>query len=64
LKEFEDEIDEKSFQIFKNKRLQELKEQALKNKFGNVTDLRAIDWKTEVTEAKDTWIIIHLFAQG
>lgn len=63
LKEAEDEIPEDAMAALRKKRLQQLKEQAARNKFGTVIEIGEPQWKSEVTEAeKDVYVVIHLYA--
>jgi len=63
LDELEDEFDDdRFFQDFREKRLAELKEQALRNRFGTVQEITKADWIKEVNEASAAcWVIIHLY---
>ncbi len=61
--EEEDAEDEKVLQIYKEKRLAEMKEYASKNKYGAVTELRRQDFVQEVNNApKDVFVVLHLYA--
>jgi len=59
--EFEDEA---IIQMYKQKRLKELKEQAQRNKYGYLKSIQAQDWITEITKAeKGVWVIVFLWAR-
>jgi hypothetical protein len=64
LKELEDEIDEDDMAVLRRKRLQMLKEQAARNKYGTVINISEPEWKTEVTDAGDVWVVVNLWAHG
>lgn len=62
LKELEDDEDEEVLRAYTEKRMQELKEYAMKPKFGKVTELKKQDYIAEVTKApKDVFVVLHLY---
>jgi len=61
LEENNDE-DEKVLQMYKEKRLAEMKEYASKPKYGFLFELRKQDWMQEVNGApKDVFVVLHLY---
>lgn len=57
--EFEDS---RMLNEYRERRLQELKEQAVKNKYGEVLDITKDEWLREVTEGSAaTWVLVHLY---
>lgn len=59
-----DSDEERILQSYREKRLQEMKSNAMKVRYGpGVTQISASDWKQEVSEArKDTVVVVHLYA--
>lgn len=57
-----DSDEERILESYRNKRLQELRAQAMKPKFGpGVEHVSANEWKGKVTEAnEDVYIVVHL----
>lgn len=65
LEEFEDEEDEQVFLEYRRKRLQEIKNQMQRNKFGSVVEISGPDYVQEVNNAgKDIWVVLHLYKPG
>lgn len=65
LDELEDEEEERILQAMKAKRLQELKQEASKKKFGQVLEISAQDYVQEVNKAGEgIWVVLHLYKQG
>ena len=47
---------------YRDRRLKELKEQAFKNKFGDIHEINKDQWVAEVTEAsRSVWVLVHLY---
>jgi hypothetical protein len=58
----DDDEDDEVLQMYQQKRLAEMKEFAMKPKFGKVTELRKQDYIPEVTNAPtDVWVVLHLY---
>jgi hypothetical protein len=58
----EEDENEKAINAYREKRLQELKEQQARNRWGSVYDISRNDWISEVTEcSKSCWVIVHLY---
>ncbi|VEL42662.1 unnamed protein product [Protopolystoma xenopodis] len=49
---------------YRRKRLAEMQKLALKQKFGFLKEVTRADWKTEINEAGDLHIVIHIASQG
>jgi len=65
LDELEDEEEERILQAMKSKRLQEMKQEMSKQKFGNVLEISAQDYVQEVNKAGEgVWVVLHLYKQG
>jgi len=64
LKELEDDIEEDAMAVLRRRRVQMLKEQAARNKYGQVINIHEPEWKAEVTEAGDVWVVVNLWAAG
>lgn len=65
LKELEDEIPDNDMDALRKKRLQELKRQAQRNKFGRLFKISEPEWKSEVTECeKDVFVVVFMYAPG
>lgn len=61
----EDEIQEDVLETLRKRRLDMLKKQAARNKFGRVINISEPEWKPEVTEAeKDVWVVVNLWTAG
>ena len=60
--EDEDDDEDKELKQYREKRLRELKQHAVKYRFGDVVGIGKDDWLREVTEAsKAHWVIVHLY---
>jgi hypothetical protein len=58
----EEDDNEKAINAYRDKRLQELKEQQARNRWGSVYDIGRDDWISEVTDcSKSCWVIVHLY---
>lgn len=65
LDELEDEEDEKVLEEYRKKRIAEIKATASKAKYGNVRDISAQDYVSEVNNAgEDVWVVLHLYKSG
>jgi len=65
LDELEDEEEERILQAMKSKRLQELKQEISKKRFGEVLEISAQDWVQEVNKAGEgVFVVLHLYKQG
>nr|XP_026694914.1 phosducin-like protein 3 [Ciona intestinalis] len=65
LAEFEDEEEERIMDLYRQKRLAELKALQMKSKFGDVREISAQDYVQEVNKAgEDIWVVLHLYKQG
>ena len=54
--------DNRMLNEYRARRVQEMKEQAVKNRFGEVVEITKDEWIREVTEAsKAAWVIVHLY---
>jgi hypothetical protein len=45
-------------------RIAQLKEAAVRNKFGELIDITEPSYKKEVTEAGDVWVVVFLYKNG
>ncbi|CAG8576902.1 5463_t:CDS:2 [Dentiscutata heterogama] len=62
LDELEDEEDERVLLEYRQKRIAEMKAEALRSKFGEVIQISKPDFIREVTDAsKEVWVVVHLF---
>lgn len=58
----EDEDDDRILQIYRERRIADLKEAQKKNRFGDVNEISKGDWVKEVTEESNScWVVTHLF---
>nr|CAB3264731.1 phosducin-like protein 3 [Phallusia mammillata] len=65
LDEFEDEEDERVMQMYREKRIAEMKALQMKSNYGDVREISAIDYVQEVNKAGDgIWVVLHLYKQG
>lgn len=65
LDEFEDELDEKVFLEYRQKRLAEMKASLKVATFGEVIEITGKDYIQEVNQAGEgIWVILHLYKQG
>eukprot|EP01133_Synstelium_polycarpum_P016757 gene16757-19923_t len=62
--EMEDDEDEDVLENLRKKRIAQMKEEALRNKFGELYHISEPSYKQEVTEAKGYIVVVHLFKQG
>lgn len=65
LDDLEDELEEDTLAAYRAKRVKELKEKAMRNKFGVVFKIHESEYKKEVTEASaepGVWVVVHLFS--
>ncbi|GBL99078.1 Phosducin-like protein 3 [Araneus ventricosus] len=61
----EDEEDERVLEEYRQKRLQEMKQQAAKEIFGDVRDISAVDYVEQVNNAgPGVWVVLHLYKSG
>ncbi|KAK4024908.1 phosducin-like protein 3 [Daphnia magna] len=61
----EDELDEKVFLEYRQKRIAEMKASIKSNKFGEVLEITGKDYVQEVNKAGEgIWVILHLYKQG
>jgi len=65
LHELEDDFeDDKVLEEYRKKRIAEMQNQALKDRFGTLTTITEQDYKREVTEAGDVWVVVFLYKFG
>lgn len=65
LDELEDEEDEKVLEEYRKKRIAEMRTLASKAKYGEVREISAQDYVSEVNNAgEDVWVILHLYKTG
>ncbi|XP_044754272.1 viral IAP-associated factor homolog [Coccinella septempunctata] len=65
LDELEDSEDESILEVYRNKRIAEMKMAMEKAKFGSVGEISAQDYVEEVNKAgKEIWVVLHLYKQG
>lgn len=65
LDELEDEEDERVILEYRRKRIAEMKAFAEKARYGEVREISAEDYVSEVNKAGEgVWVILHLFKQG
>ena len=65
LDELEDEEDEKVILEYRNKRMAEIRAAAAKAKYGEVREISAQDYVSEVNKAGEgVWVVLHLYKQG
>lgn len=65
LDELEDDLDEKVFLEYRNKRIAEMKASLKSSTFGEVIEITGKDYVQEVNQAGDgVWVILHLYKQG
>ncbi|XP_076363282.1 viral IAP-associated factor isoform X2 [Tachypleus tridentatus] len=61
----EDEEDERVLLEYRNKRIAEMKEAAMKAKFGDVREISAEDYLEQVNKAGEgIWVVLHLYKSG
>ncbi|CAH8644307.1 unnamed protein product [Dicrocoelium dendriticum] len=59
-----DDEDAKFLEEYRRKRIALLKEEAAQARFGCVKEITKSDWKTEVNEAGDHYVVIHIAQRG
>jgi len=65
LDELEDDEDERALAEYRRKRIEEMKQQALKNRFGELISISEPEYKDAVTEASnDFYVVVFLFKSG
>lgn len=65
LDEFEDEEDQRVMEMYRQKRIAEMKATSTKSKYGDVREISAIDYTQQVNKAGEgIWVILHLYKQG
>ena len=63
--EDDDYDDDLELRKIREKRIQEMKQQALRNKFGSIQPITKDEWTKEVNEAsQDAWVVVYLFDHG
>eukprot|EP00301_Raphidiophrys_heterophryoidea_P027703 c9785_g1_i2.p1 GENE.c9785_g1_i2~~c9785_g1_i2.p1 ORF type:complete len:267 (+),score=57.69 c9785_g1_i2:111-803(+) len=60
----EDDIDDDVLAAYRNKRMAELKAQVARNKFGDLVQISAQDWKREVTDVVGFDVVVLLWLSG
>uniref|UniRef100_H2YLY7 Phosducin domain-containing protein n=1 Tax=Ciona savignyi TaxID=51511 RepID=H2YLY7_CIOSA len=65
LGEFEDEEEDRIMEMYRQKRIAEMKAMQMKAKFGDVREISADDYVQQVNQAgEDVWVVLHLYKQG
>lgn len=65
LDELEDEEDDAVLEEYRRKRIAEIKALAQRSKFGQVREISAVDYVSEVNSAGEgIWVVLHLYKQG
>lgn len=64
LSKLEDEVEEDTLELYRQRRIAELKEKAAKEKYGELIQISERDYKKEVTEAGDVYCVLHLYVHG
>jgi len=65
LDELEDDEDEKVLEEYRKKRIEELKQKALRERFGSLMTISEPEYKKEVTEADPSlWVVVFLTKPG
>ncbi|XP_041360857.1 phosducin-like protein 3 [Gigantopelta aegis] len=60
-----DEEEERLFEEYRRKRIEELHEAQRKANYGSVVEISKADWVTQVNEAgSGVWVVIHIYKQG
>mmetsp|Transcript_5093 Transcript_5093/g.7175 ORF Transcript_5093/g.7175 Transcript_5093/m.7175 type:complete len:237 (+) Transcript_5093:46-756(+) len=62
--EFDLEDDQKFLEEYRQRRIEELKEQASKEKYSELTYITEVQWKDHVTNVKDVYVVVFLFKHG
>ena len=65
LDELEDELDERVFEQYRQKRLDEIKATMKAAKYGEVLEITGQDYVQEINKAGEgIWVILHLYKPG
>ena len=65
LDELEDELDEKVYLEYRQKRIAEMTAKLKVSRFGEVAEITGKDYVQEVNKAGDgIWVVLHLYKQG
>jgi len=60
-----DDLDDDVFmEELRKKRMEELKAKAVRDRFGGITFISETDYKREVTDAGDIWVVVFLYKAG
>lgn len=59
-----DDEEARFLEEYRRKRIAMMQEVASKSRFGNVREVTKADWTTEVTNAGDTFVVIHIGEKG
>lgn len=63
--ELEDDEDDAVLEEYRRKRMAEIKALAARAKYGEVKEISAIDYVSEVNKAGEgVWVVLHLYKQG
>ncbi|PRP77337.1 phosducin-like protein [Planoprotostelium fungivorum] len=62
--EFDDEEENKMLEEYRKMRLEQLKEQSKRERFGELVTISEPSYKKEVTEAGDVWVVVFLYKSG
>ncbi|GAB6019864.1 hypothetical protein CHUAL_001403 [Chamberlinius hualienensis] len=61
----EDEEDERILLEYRRKRIQQIRSEQEKSKFGELREITGVDYINEVTKAGDgVWVVLHLYQHG
>eukprot|EP00744_Colponema_vietnamica_P006926 GILI01010008.1.p1 GENE.GILI01010008.1~~GILI01010008.1.p1 ORF type:complete len:262 (-),score=45.31 GILI01010008.1:48-800(-) len=62
LNELEDDLDERTLEEYRRKRIAEMQEKAMKARFGDVRHINRADFTQEVNNAgENVWVVLHLY---
>ena len=65
LDELEDELDERAFLAYRQKRIAEMTANQKSSRFGEVVEITGKDYVQEINKAGDgIWVILHLYKRG
>ena len=65
LDELEDELDERAFLAYRQKRIAEMTANQKLSRFGEVVEITGKDYVQEINKAGDgIWVILHLYKRG
>uniref|UniRef100_A0A7S3DET0 Phosducin domain-containing protein n=1 Tax=Palpitomonas bilix TaxID=652834 RepID=A0A7S3DET0_9EUKA len=64
LEELEDEEDEAFLEKYRQQRIEQMKEAAKNDRYGTVEEISRTDFKQEVSDAGDMWVVCHLYQDG